>query len=390
MSYETLREAVGNLLSSTQRSFLALLGIVIGTGAVIAMINVGSIARNETIKQFREMGTDLLAIRVNGAAGPNELTAETVDAVPREAPSISVIAPLAIGGSAIQFHSAQANPAQVATTAGFGRLARLRMQEGRFISQFDGFELYCVLGADLAASLSSGGRQVHVGDQVRADRYLFTVIGIIAPMLNTPILPLSVNGSLFISMDNAKRVMPSARVTNLVARIAPGIGPDKASADLAGYFKPRLKSARLKIESADQLIAGMQSQMHLFELLLGATGSIALVLGGVGVMNLMLVSVSERRREIGIRLAVGARRRDIQALFLLESLILSITGGIIGVAVGAVAAWGFAHYSEWEFFFVASSAWLGAGVSAAVGIFFGFYPAMMASRLDPIEALRSE
>jgi putative ABC transport system permease protein len=390
MLIETLREAVSNLLGSTQRSFLALLGIVIGTGAVIAMINVGSIARNETLKQFREMGTDLLAVQVSGSIGPRDLAVDVLDALPGVLPSIGVVAPLAIGGGSIAFHGASANPTQVATTASFARLARLRLREGRFISGYDRFEMYCVLGSDLAASLSQGGKAVRAGDEVRLGGYLFTVIGVLEPMLNTPILPLSVNGSLFISMDNAKRLMPSARVTNIVARVAPGATPEAAAADIARYFKPRLRGARLKIETADQLIAGMHSQMRLFELLLGATGSIALALGGVGVMNLMLVSVSERRREIGIRLAVGARRRDIQTLFLLESLILSISGGLIGIAVGAIAAWGFARYSDWEFFFVPSSASLGAGVSAAVGIFFGFYPAMMASRLDPIEALRSE
>jgi putative ABC transport system permease protein len=134
----------------------------------------------------------------------------------------------------------------------------------------------------------------------------------------------------------------------------------------------------------------MESQMRLFTLLLGAVGSIALVLGGVGVMNIMLVSIQERRREIGVRLAIGARRSDIRLLFLAEAGLLSVVGGGFGVGLGIMGAWGFAWLSGWTFVLSGTAIPLGAGVSVAVGLFFGFYPAVMASRLDPIVALRSE
>ena len=143
-------------------------------------------------------------------------------------------------------------------------------------------------------------------------------------------------------------------------------------------------------QSAQQLINGMAKQMRLFEMLLGAVGGIALVLGGVGVMNIMLVSVQERHREIGIRLAIGARRRDIQMLFLSEAVILAVLGGLLGILLGFGASYAFARVSNWQFLISPTAAPIGAGVSIVVGIFFGCYPAVMASRLDPIEALRSE
>ena len=174
-----------------------------------------------------------------------------------------------------------------------------------------------------------------------------------------------------------------------MARLAPGADADAAVAALTAYLTPKMDEAP-SVQSAKQLIAGMASQMRLFELLLGAVGSIALALGGVGVMNIMLVSVAERHREIGIRLAIGARRWDIQALFLSESVLLSVLGGILGIGLGFLASWSFAWLSAWTFVLSATAAPIGAGVSVAVGIFFGFYPAVMASRLDPIEALRSE
>jgi putative ABC transport system permease protein len=141
--------------------------------------------------------------------------------------------------------------------------------------------------------------------------------------------------------------------------------------------------------SPEQLIANMREQMRLFTLLLGSIGGIALLVGGVGVMNIMLVSVSERRREIGLRMAVGARRSDVRRQFLVEALILSFIGGLLGVVLGVAAARIAAHWNGWDFFFTPSAALVGFGVSAAVGIFFGLYPAVQASRLDPITALRS-
>ena len=134
----------------------------------------------------------------------------------------------------------------------------------------------------------------------------------------------------------------------------------------------------------------MKKQMQMFTLLLGAIGSISLIVGGVGVMNVMLVSVSERKKEIGIRRAIGARQSDIQTQFLIESLVLCFVGGILGISVGIGASWVIAHVSHWQFIFSMVSVFLGVGVSVGVGIFFGFYPARQAARLSPIEALRAE
>ena len=142
--------------------------------------------------------------------------------------------------------------------------------------------------------------------------------------------------------------------------------------------------------SAEELIERMEKQMKLFTLLLGAVGSISLIVGGVGVMNVMLVSVTERRREIGIRRALGAKRGGIQSQFLIESMILSIIGGIFGIGLGVAASYVIAHFSKWEFLISYPAILLGFGVSSVVGIFFGFYPAHQAARLDPIAALRSD
>ena len=237
--------------------------------------------------------------------------------------------------------------------------------------------------------LSTPLYELKVGSSIRVGQYVFTVVGLLAPTLPSPMMPLDVNSSLFMSIPNTRRVLVSSSVSTAMARLAPNANADAAAAAVTAYMAPKLDSPP-NVQSAKQLIAGMASQMHLFELLLGAVGSIALALGGVGVMNIMLVSVTERQREIGIRLAIGARRWDIQALFLSEAVLLSVVGGVLGIALGLFASWVFARLSGWDFVLSPSAAPIGAGVSVVVGIFFGFYPAVMASRLDPIDALRSE
>jgi putative ABC transport system permease protein len=310
--------------------------------------------------------------------------------VPNAIPSIQEIAPFVQGGANVSFNGNAQNTVEAGVTGAFAKVARVRMREGRFISELDKFELFCVLGSTVAGQLSGPQGTVRLGSNLRIGQYIFTVIGILEPTLQSPMMPLDSNETLFISIPNARRILPSSQITTALARLAPNAGAETAAAQAVAYFRPKLHDSQLQVQSAEQLIAGMASQMQLFELLLGAIGAISLVLGGVGVMNIMLVSVSERHREIGLRLAIGARRRDIQILFLFEAVILAVVGGGIGIVLGIGASYGFALTSAWTFVLSPTAAPLGAGVSVLVCIFFGFYPAFMASRLNPITALRAE
>ena len=386
MLRQTVTEAIGNLLGTRQRSALALLGIVIGAAAVIAMLNIGAIARNETVMQFQQMGTDILAIRAQGSGG---MQLGDITSIPASVPAIRQVAPLVLSGGSVSFEGVTRQASEVGVTEAYGAIARLTLAQGRFINNLDKFELYCVVGAQLASDLSTPLDTLKTGSPIRVGQYVFTVVGILATAVQSPMMPLDVNGSLFISIPNTRRVMVNATLSTAMARLAPGADADGAVASVTSYLTPKLDSPP-NVQSAKQLIAGMASQMRLFELLLGAVGGIALALGGVGVMNIMLVSVTERHQEIGVRLAIGARRWDIQSLFLSESVLLSVLGGLLGIVLGIFASWVFARVSAWTFILSPTAAPIGAGVSVAVGIFFGFYPAVMASRLDPIEALRAD
>ncbi|MGG5888426.1 ABC transporter permease [Falsiroseomonas sp. HC035] len=390
MLRRVVAEAAANLLASRQRSALALLGIVIGAAAVIAMLNVGAIARNETVRQFRQLGTDILTLRVDGTTGMGSFQLADVEALPREVPMVAEIAPFVIGGGSVGHEGQVGNGSHLGVTAAFARVSRLRMQGGRFISDLDRYELYAVVGHGLARQLSTPYAPLRVGSNLRIGRYVFAVIGILDPVLHSPMMPVDIDSTLFVSIPNVRRIMANPALSMAIARMRPDADADQTTAQIQRYFAPKLRDAILSVQSARQLIAGMQSQMQLFTLLLGAVGAIALALGGVGVMNIMLVSIAERRREIGVRLAIGAEPGDIRTLFLAEAVLLSVTGGVLGIFLGIAGAWGFAWLSGWEFVISPSAAPLGAGVSVAVGIFFGFYPAVMASRLDPIEALRAE
>ncbi|MGH6916553.1 MAG: ABC transporter permease [Geminicoccaceae bacterium] len=390
MLWQNLREALANLLGAKQRTALALIGIVIGTGSVIAMINIATIVKAEALRQFKDMGTDILMIqpRFSGSDAAS-IGPEDVAGLLRQA-SIAGVAPIASGGASLSFQGRTANGSLLATSAALADLARLRVAAGRFISDFDGYQHFCVIGSGLRTSFGSGGPEPGVGDAVRIGDYIFTIVGVLQPAAHNPMVPYSLNESIYVPLASRRRLLSRPDIGMLIARMAPGVHHLAAQREVEAYFRPRLRGEAPEIRSAEQLIEGMESQMQLYTLLLAAIGSISLIVGGVGVMNVMLVTVTERHREIGVRLAIGARQRDIRRLFLTESMLLSLFGGALGTLLGVGASAAVAHYSGWLFVLSPIAIPLGAGVSAAVGIFFGFYPAHQASRLDPITCLRAE
>ena len=388
---QNLREAIANLLGAKQRTALALIGIVIGTGSVIAMINIATIVKAEALRQFKDMGTDILTIQPpyseSDAAG---IGPEDVPGLLREATGLVSVAAIASGGATLSFQGHTGSGGLLATTAALADLAKLRLAAGRFISDHDGYQHFCVLGSGLRTSFGSAGPAPGVGNSVRIGDYIFTIVGVLEPAAHNPMVPFSLDESVYVPLESRRRLLSRPDIGMLIARIAPGVHHLTAQQEVEAYFQARLRGETPEVSSAEQLIEGMEKQMQLYTLLLAAIGSISLIVGGVGVMNVMLVTVTERHREIGVRLAIGARQRDIRRLFLTKSMVLSLLGGFLGTALGVGASAAVANYSGWLFVLSPTAIPLGAGVSAAVGIFFGFYPAHQASRLDPIACLRAD
>jgi len=202
--------------------------------------------------------------------------------------------------------------------------------------------------------------------------------------------PYEINEGLLVPMDIALRMAVPREISAITVRLKPDADSQAGMRQITDWYARVAPDVPIDCMSAEQLIEQMQRQMRLFTLLLGAIGSISLIVGGVGVMNVMLVSVTERRREIGIRRALGARRRDIQIQFLVEALLLCSAGGLLGAGVGALATRIVSHFCHWQFVWTSGALILAIAVSSVIGVFFGFYPAGQAARLNPIVALREE
>ena len=387
-----VKEAVVSLYSAKQRSFLALIGIVIGIGSVIAMLSVGAIAKRQSLERFRELGTDYLTIQVRSldpGASPG-IRLEDAVGLPEGTSSIAGAAPWSRGQAAVVYGGKKvANAPVLGVTGSFLELNRLRLAEGRAISDLDFRRDHCVVGARVANALRGAGAKQPVGEPIRLKDRICTVVGVLRAAPRWGMQPFAANRMVLIPVSTAQRLFPQRGVNQLVARMKPEVHHTAAAAEVQRYFRRRAPRLAVTVQSAQKLIEQMQRQTQTFALLLAAIGSISLIVGGVGVMNVMLVSVTERRKEIGIRRALGARRFDIQSQFLTESVVLSLIGGVFGILTGVGGTWLFCHFSGWTFLVDPTAAALGFVVACFVGVFFGLQPAYQAARLDPIAALRS-
>ncbi|MGR3889290.1 ABC transporter permease [Pseudomonas sp. 1152_12] len=389
---QLLHEALVSLRTLGKRSVLALLGIVIGSSSVVALINIGHNAAVDAAMIFKDMGTDILVAQFppKGNSNTPMRASLDLDAVRQAVPGIAHIGALSVFGGPLVFHGRTTNANFVGTTADIKDAMRLVVRDGRFLSAFDASETYGVIGDQVAQALSTPGDPLKLGDRVRINDYLFLVVGILHNQPRAMLMPVQANESLFIPAEGMRRIYPTPQVGNVIIRAAPGQDMERIAREATSALKNQLTDHDVDIQVPQQMIDGMTRQSRTFAYLLLALGAISLVGGGVGVMNVMLMNVSERRREIGIRMALGARQRDIRNLFLLEAVTLTAVGALCGAVLGMTAAWLYAWLSGWEFSLAAAALPLGVGSTLLVGLFFGIYPAVSASRLQPVEALRDE
>ena len=390
-------EAVRSLYRARLRTVLGLIGIMIGIASVITMISIGEIAKVQSRKDFEALGTDILTVklpdRLIGKPGRVTIGLDDALALAEVLPSISETAPRIETQGSFRYAGKEVGGGSVqGVSASFAQVNKLRLAEGRFVTNLDTGRYFAVVGADVAQAMRRRGADTVVGRFLEVGERLYTVIGALEAAPEVYALPFSVdaNRSVFVPITTVRRTEPEKQIELIVARAENGVHHAVAARHVRAYFAERARGLELEIVSAEQLIEQMESQLGLMTLLLAAIGSISLLAGGIGVMNIMLISVNQQRREIGVRRALGANRGDIQRQFLIEALILTLGGGLAGVIVGTGAAYGVSQMYEWEFFVSLASIVAGVGVSTAVGLFFGFQPAYQASRLDPIIALQGE
>lgn len=385
------RIGIESLLASKQRSLLALIGIVVGIASVIAMISIGSIVRNESVKQFKDLGTDVMSIRrLHGGDVDENLRLELEDAQELEyrTPSVVSSAPWIETRARFSYAGVDIGSGQLlGVTQSFANLNKLPIVEGRFLSDLDFRRKYCVVGSDIALAINTESGKNALGQRLKALGKTYQIIGVLERVDSR--VQLNVNTSAFVPISTAQRDFANSEITEIIARMDPDIHYSEVEQDIKAYFRTRDDRLEIGILSAKRIIDQIQKQLSLITLLLGAIGSISLIVGGVGVMNVMLSSINERRKEIGLRRAIGARRVDIQSQFLIESTALSIIGGVIGTVIGIGGSYALCQMNDWDFAISATAISLGIGVAFTVGIFFGFIPAYQAAKIDPIMALRS-
>lgn len=394
--FSHFQQALVNLSAAKLRSFLAVLGILVGTAAVVALISCGQLATEKALAQFKALGTDLLAISVyqkspdKSSLGEDKLTLLQWRQIAEQIPAIAAIAPYSTAYQALSFEGKLLQGAIIGADESLAKIINIELRAGHFVSFVESFEHFCVIGDGLARQIKKVSFENPIGKQLQIGKTLYTIIGVVAPWKENSFFNEDINQSVIIPIAGTLLISKDSKISNAVIKLKPDSPIDQVIAQIKQLIYLQAPKLNLFPRSAKQIIASMESQGQIFTLLLAIIGGVSLLVGGIGVMNVMLVSVSERKKEIGIRKAVGARNGEIQTLFLVESVLLSFVGGVLGVLLGIVFTRAVAYFSHWDFTLLLLPPLAGFAVSVATGVFFGFYPARRAAKLEPMDSLRSE
>jgi putative ABC transport system permease protein len=389
------------------RSALTMLGIIIGVGAVIAMVAVGTGASQQIAAQISSMGSNLLIILPGattsggarmGAGTQPTLSMNDADAIQKECPAVSDVAPIQNGVAQVVYGHLNWSTGIVGTTPGIIIVRDWELTAGRAFTQQDvkSATKVALLGQTVVDNLF--GDQNPVGQSIRIKNVPFTVIGVLAKKGQSA-QGQDQDDTILIPVTTAQKKLFGAQFPGMVRVI---IVKAKSAEDLAVAEKQinellkqrhhigQKQDNDFTVRNLTQIMQAAEQSTKVMTLLLGAIASVSLLVGGIGIMNIMLVSVTERTREIGIRMAIGAKTWDIRLQFIIEALTLSLIGGILGIIVGVSTSMILSSVSGWPTVVSPLSIVMAFSFSGFIGIFFGFYPAYKASLLNPIDALRYE
>jgi putative ABC transport system permease protein len=405
--FTTLKLAMRALWRNKVRSMLTMLGIVFGIGAVIAMVAGGQGAQQSVRDVFQSLGTNVLILtngsqRSFGAAGGagsrQSLTWDDMAALQNgEIPSIKWVAPMLQTRSQVASEEANWNTSVIGTTAVWFQIRNWAAAQGNVFDEDTGNSnaKITVVGKTVATQLF--GTANPIGQTIRIAGQPYEIVGVLASKGQGPMG--DNDDILVIPMKTYQQKLSKGLAKYVAGQILVSMVSDdmaeRTMSQITGLLRDRHKldstdEDDFRIRNPAEFAQAQQDSTQRIATLLAIVAAVSLFVGGIGVMNIMLVSVIERTREIGIRMAVGAKPIDVMTQFLVESLVLATVGGLLGLALGAAAAKYMAGYFGWKFFFPATTAAIAFLVSGGVGVVFGLYPAIRASRLDPITALRYE
>ena len=391
-----LREIRRNLL----RSFLTMLGIVIGVSAVITMVTLGNGATRSVQAQIASLGSNLLMVLPGqrmgpGSAGGPAFAIGDVEAIASQIGGIRLVAPEVRSSTTLVANGRNWSALVTGSTQDWFSVSNWTIAAGR------GFEpdeervgaAVCVIGATVRRELF--GSADPVGEQIRLKKFSCTVVGLLGSkgqgamgndQDNLLVLPLA---------TMQRRVVGHTRINTILVSMNDSADPARLKSSLEQLMRERRRLAdnddnNFNVLDTRQIADTMSGTTQIMTMLLGAVAAVSLVVGGIGIMNIMLVSVTERTREIGVRLAIGALEREVLMQFLVEAVVLAALGGLIGIVLATGASIALAQLMQIPYAFDASINLLAFGFSAAIGVVFGYFPARRAARLDPIDALRHE
>ena len=402
--WNTLRLALRALARNKLRSALTMLGIIIGVGAVIATVSIGQGAEYLVQQGIQSMGTNAVFIAAGsgrpggarlGSWAVKTLTIDDMNAILREVPLIHEAAPAVVSRVQVVYQNQNWNTGITGTTPNYFRIRSWPVQAGSIFGQdeVDSAANVCLLGTTVARILF--GDEDPVGKQIRIGQLPFRVVGVLESK-GQSVMGDDQDDRIFAPYTTVQRKISGITWTQFIN--ASAVSREASNAAVAPITALLRERHHIRPGEDDDFFVRTQSDVadladqtqRVMTLLLGSIASVSLIVGGIGIMNIMLVSVTERTREIGVRMAVGATESDVQQQFLVEAVTLSMAGGLLGIGVGLIGSALISNFLAWPTLISVKAIIAAAIFSAAVGIFFGFYPARKAAQLDPIEALRYE
>ena len=394
MIYQSFKMAVKAIAGNKMRSFLTILGVVIGVVAIVVLVSIGQGANSSVVESIEGMGTNLITANIN-ARRMNPIDLDSLNELAQNE-AISYVAPIASVSGTVKAGTTTYDDGVVqGTTPGYESIRNWTLAEGRFLQQpdIDNRSFVAVIGSEAATEMY--GTTHAVGETFSLNGYTLTVVGVLE----------AVGSSASGSNDNqnlipftlAQRLSNQTSISSFYVSAASSAQVEQAQAAVESYlekafenYNTRSFGTQYSVFNQTEMLSTLSETTNTLTLMLGGIAAISLLVGGIGIMNIMLVSVSERTREIGIRKAIGAARGNILMQFLIESLVVSLMGGLLGLAISVVAVKALAPVLQMTLTIPVNVAWMAIGFSVFIGVVFGMYPANKASKLRPIQALHYE
>ena len=399
MGFEILKMAFESLLAKKGRTMLSMLGIIIGVSTVIAVFAIGQGAQNAVNEQFQGLSANSIIIssmRGRGMTGSSKLKTTDAQIILDNAPHIADATAVIQGNETASFENESSSFSIMGVGDNYAQMSSLDLTGGRFISteDVDNLERYAVLGSSVVETLFVNDEDP-IGKEIKVSGKKIEVVGVLEET-GRGMGMMRVDDSIFVPYTTAEKSILGSHASIMINTIADDVANvELATSEITAALREehKLKDSQendFQIMDAGSMVGAAQESAELMKFLLTAVAAITLLVSGIGIMNVMFVTVAERTKEIGIAKAIGGKQNDILSQFLLESIILSMLGGFIGVILGLVLIPIASKLNLIAVAFSWTGPFLGFSFSVLVGVFFGFYPALKASRLDPVDALRSE